>query len=153
MLSVSRPFALRWSLGGFLSWYDWGGVVDGTDALIQSRWSYGLNGLYKVAPGQRWGFDVAANLTGRQGYPIEAPIEVPVAGDPARESREADIHLVDLGLQRELYFRDFEARLGLDVLNALNRSTVLRREVLEKMERMERMRPRAYRFSVRLSYR
>ena len=61
-----------------------GGVVDGTEVLqgsgtvsgpkgnvfINSKWSYSLNGMYQVAPDRPWGFNVAANLTGRQGYPL-----------------------------------------------------------------------------------
>ena len=61
-----------------------GGVVDGTEVLqgsgtasgpkgnvfINSKWSYSLNGMYQIAPDRPWGFNVAANLTGRQGYPL-----------------------------------------------------------------------------------
>ena len=37
---------------------------------INSKWSYSLNGLYQIAPDRPWGFNVALNLNGRQGYPI-----------------------------------------------------------------------------------
>ena len=37
---------------------------------INSKWSYSVNGLYQIAPDHPWGFNVALNLTGRQGYPI-----------------------------------------------------------------------------------
>src|SRR4029077_4866083 len=54
-----------------------GGVVNGTEVLqgsgnvfINGRWSYNLNGLYQIAPDRSWGFNVAANLSGRQGYPL-----------------------------------------------------------------------------------
>src|SRR3954464_9745630 len=99
-----------------------GGVVDGTEVLqgsgtasgpkgnvfINSKWSYSLNGLYEVAPDRRWGFNVAANLTGRQGYPIRyvqrvfrttiadnagAGLDVPVDSSPDA-FRYPDIHVV-----------------------------------------------------------
>ncbi len=38
--------------------------------FINSTWSYSLNGLYQIAPDRPWGFNVAANLNGRQGYPL-----------------------------------------------------------------------------------
>ncbi len=37
---------------------------------INSKWSYSVNGLYQVAPDRPWGFNLAGNLTGREGYPI-----------------------------------------------------------------------------------
>ena len=37
---------------------------------INSKWSFALNGLYQIAPDRPWAFNVAGNLTGRQGYPL-----------------------------------------------------------------------------------
>lgn len=197
-LSVTRLLASRWMLRGFLSWQDWtwrippgavhdptetltGGVADGTavlqssdmpDLLLQSRWSYGLSGLYRLAPDQPWGFDVAANWTGRHGYPLRyalhvqratiadpGGLDVPVVADPGAW-RQPDVHLLDLRLQRELSWQDFGLLLSLDVLNALNRSIVLRSQNLlgqpgqsDTGRSLEAVSPRLYRFGVRLSYR
>src|SRR6185369_5554015 len=38
------------------------------NVFINSKWSYSLSGLYQVAPDRPWGFNLAASLTGRQGY-------------------------------------------------------------------------------------
>ena len=46
-----------------------------TDNWMQSTWQWNLNGMYQVAPDRHWGFNVAANLSGREGYPI--PYYVP----------------------------------------------------------------------------
>ena len=38
--------------------------------ILQSSWSWNLNGMFQVAPDRPWGFNVAANLHGREGYPL-----------------------------------------------------------------------------------
>ena len=40
------------------------------ERFLQSTWTYSLNGMYQVAPDRPWGFNVSANLTGREGYPL-----------------------------------------------------------------------------------
>lgn len=40
------------------------------DVFIQSTWSWNLNGMYQIAPDKAWGFNIAANLYGREGYPL-----------------------------------------------------------------------------------
>ncbi|MGB5295926.1 MAG: TonB-dependent receptor, partial [Thermoanaerobaculia bacterium] len=59
-----------------------GSTIDGSTYVVQSTgsgrneswlqtdWGWNLNGMYQVAPDRPWGFNVAANMTGRQGYPI-----------------------------------------------------------------------------------
>ena len=37
---------------------------------LQSTWSANLNGMYQVAPDRPWGFNFAANLFAREGYPL-----------------------------------------------------------------------------------
>jgi hypothetical protein len=50
------------------------GVVDGQIyaewGALQSTWQWNLNGMYQVSPDRPWGFNVAGNLSGRQGTPI-----------------------------------------------------------------------------------
>ena len=41
-----------------------------SEAFLQSTWQWNLNGMYQVAPDRPWGFNVAANLYGREGYPL-----------------------------------------------------------------------------------
>ncbi len=47
------------------------GTASGSKAFvfINSKWSFALNGMYQISPDRPWGFNLAGNLTGRQGYP------------------------------------------------------------------------------------
>jgi hypothetical protein len=162
-----------------------GGVVDGTEVLqgsgtvsgskgnvfINSGWSYTLNGMYQIAPDRHWGFNVAANLTGRQGYPIRyvervlrstisdnggAGLDVPIQADPDA-FRYPDLHVVDLRAEKEFTFSDVGLTLGIDVFNALNESYVLQRQgVLGRNNSdhvLEILSPRVYRLGARISFR
>ena len=162
-----------------------GGIVDGTDVLqgsgtvsgakgnvfINSNWSYSLTGLYQVAPEARWGFNVAASLTGREGYPIRysrrlnrAPIadtpgvgiDVPIVAD-ADEIRAPDVHLLDLRVEKEFHLSDFGVTVGADLFNALNESYVLQRQsILGRTNSdhvLEVVSPRILRLGVKLSWR
>ncbi len=162
-----------------------GGIVDGTSVLsgsgtvsgpkgnvfINSEWSYSLNGLYQIAPDRRWGFNVAANLTGRQGYPLRYAqritretivdaagigIDVPVDADPDA-SRYLDVHVLDLRVEKEFKLSDFGLTLGADVFNALNESYVLQRQGLLTSNNsdhvLEILSPRVFRLGARLSFR
>ena len=167
-----------------------GGVVNGTEVLqgsgiasgpkgnvfINARWSYNLNGLYQIAPDRPWGFNVAANLTGRQGYPLRyasrinratisdnggSGIDVPIQSDP-NAFRYPDLHVVDLRLEKEFTFSDFGLTLGVDVFNALNASYVLQRQGVLAQNGvpldnggsvLETLSPRIFRFGARLSFR
>jgi hypothetical protein len=162
-----------------------GGIVDGTSVLqgsgtasgpkgnvfINSEWSYSLNGLYQVAPERPWGFNLAANLTGRQGYPLRYAerivrdtivdaaglgIDVPADADPDA-FRYPDIHLLDLRVEKEFSLSDFGLTLGVDVFNALNESYVLQRQGLLAKNNadhvLEIVSPRVFRLGARLSFR
>ncbi len=111
------------------------------NVFINSTWSYSLNALYQVAPERAWGFNVAANLTGRQGYPIQyfqrvtgrntvdgaLGVAVPLTAN--QESfRYDDIRILDLRVEKEFSFKDFGFTLGADVFNATNEATVLQRQ-------------------------
>ncbi len=162
-----------------------GAIVDGTEVLqgsgnvsgskgnvfINSEWSYSLNGMYQIAPDRPWGFNVAANLTGRQGYPLRyvsrvnrdtisdnagSGIDIPVDSDP-NAFRYPDIHVVDLRLEKEFTFSDFGLTLGADVFNALNESYVLQRQGVLNLGTSDHvteiLSPRVYRVGARLSFR
>jgi hypothetical protein len=160
-----------------------GGVVDDTDVLqgsgvvsgpkgnvfISSGWSYSLLGLYQIAPSRPWGFNVSANLTGREGYPLRyarrifrdtiaagAGTDVPVATDPGT-FRYPDIHVVDLRVEKEFSLSDFGLTLGVDVFNALNESYVLQRQGVLNTGTgnhvVEILSPRVFRVGARFSFR
>ena len=162
-----------------------GGVVDGTGVLqgsgiasgakgnvfINGKWSYSLNGMYQVAPTRAWGVNLAASLTGRQGYPLRyvrrigrttivdngsSGIDIPI--DASVDAfRYPDVHVVDLRAEKEFTFSDFGLTLGLDLFNALNESYVLQRQgVLQRSSSdhvVEILSPRVFRLGARLSFR
>ena len=162
-----------------------GGVVDGTQVLqgsgiasgpkgnvfINSTWSYSLNGLYQVSPDRPWGFNVAANLTGRQGYPIRyavrvnratisdnggSGIDIPVDASPDA-FRYPDVHVVNLRVEKDFTFRSAGLNLGIDMFNALNESYVLQQQgVLGRANSghvIEVLSPRVFRLGARVSLR
>jgi hypothetical protein len=162
-----------------------GGIVDGTEVLqgsgivsgskgnvfINSGWSYSLNGMVQLAPDRPWAFNLAANLTGRQGYPLRYVSrvvretisdgaglgrDIPINADP-NAFRYPDVHVLDLRAEKELTFSDFGLTLGIDVFNALNESYVLQRQgVLGRNNSdhvLEILSPRVYRLGARLSFR
>jgi hypothetical protein len=162
-----------------------GGIVDGTQVLqgsgtvsgakgnvfINSNWSYSMTGLYQIAPEARWGFNVAASLTGREGYPARysrrinrAPIadtpgvgiDVPVKGD-ADSFRYPDVHQLDLRVEKEFHLSDFGVTVGADLFNALNESYVLQRQSILNRTNSDHVQevvsPRILRLGVRLSWR
>ena len=108
---------------------------------INSKWSYSLNGLYQIAPDHPWGFNVALNLTGRQGYPIPYYVRV---GLPAQRAtaprlrpghrprrtrfRLDDIHILDARVEKEFTFSDFGLTLGVDCFNVFNEAFVQQRQ-------------------------
>lgn len=162
-----------------------GGIVDGSDVLqnsgngsgpkaqvfISSGWSYSLTGMYQIANDRPWGFNVAANLNGREGYPLPyvaritrdtitdvpgAGVSIPVDSD-ADAFRYADIHVLDLRAEKELNFSGVGLTLGVDVFNALNKSYVLQRQGVLGLDSsdhvLEILNPRVYRVGARISFR
>ena len=108
---------------------------------INSEWSYSLNGLYQVAPDRVWGFNVAANLTGREGYPQiyferfaratladGAGLGTPVLIEGQIDSqRFDDVHVLDLRVEKEFNWNEVGMTLGADLFNATNAATVMQR--------------------------
>jgi outer membrane receptor protein involved in Fe transport len=127
--------------------------------------------MYQIAPDRPWSFNVAANLTGRQGYPLRyvervvrdtiadnagSGIDIPIDADP-NAFRYPDIHVVDLRVEKEFTFSDFGLTLGADVFNAFNESYVLQRQgVLGRGNSdfvTEILSPRVVRVGARVSFR
>jgi len=107
---------------------------------INSKWAYSINGLYQIAPDRPWGFDIAGNLNGRQGYPIPyyerlnpgvrgfptfTRVQVTSASDSFRND---DIRLFDLRLAKDFKFSDFGVTLSADCFNVFNSGYVLQRQ-------------------------
>jgi hypothetical protein len=116
------------------------------NVYIYSKWSFGLNGMYQISPDRPWGFNVAGNLTGRQGYPDPYYFNLPsslngrlsvinpnlgfetvqVGGEDS--NRLDNIIDFDLRLEKEFTFQDFGLTLGVDCFNVFNESFVLQRQ-------------------------
>jgi hypothetical protein len=136
---------------------------------INSKWSYSVNGLYQIAPDRPWGFNVAANLNGRQGYPIPyfRRVTLPANHNGATDNvqltsrpdsvRLDDIHIFDARVEKEFSFSDFGLTLGVDCFNVLNEGYVLQRNHRQQQTSSDFVReitsPRVFRFGARLSFR
>ncbi len=136
------------------------------DVLLQSSWSYNLNGMYQVAPDRPWGFNVAANLFGREGTPLPYFHAVTTSdGIPKNvqitevdDVRTDDVLTVDLRLEKEFAATsDVGFTFSLDAFNLFDETYVLQRERALAISRTnfldETLSPRIYRLGVRLNWR
>ncbi|MBV8199011.1 MAG: hypothetical protein JOZ15_00150, partial [Acidobacteria bacterium] len=113
------------------------------NVYINSKWSFAVNGLYQIAPDRPWGFNVAGNLTGRQGYPDPYWIAVSAAHssvpNPAFGGEQVQIGAADSNrldniidfdgrVEKEFTFQDFGLTLGVDCFNVFNEAFVLQRQ-------------------------
>jgi hypothetical protein len=142
---------------------------------INSKWSFAVNGMYQVSPDRPWGFNVAGNLTGRQGYPTpyyervgglntntpESGPTVQVQFTSSNANRLDNIVDFDGRLEKEFTFQDFGLTLGVDCFNLLNESFVLQRVARARSSFNsnlgvgfinETLSPRIFRFGARLSF-
>lgn len=137
---------------------------------INSEWSYSVNGLYQVAPDRPWGFNVALNLNGRQGYPQPYFHRVSTGlgnmnfaayslqtTDRPDTYRLDDIHMVDARVEKEFTFSDIGLTLGVDVFNVFNEAYILQQQhrlaITSGNHVREISSPRVIRFGARLSFR
>ena len=137
------------------------------DVFLHSNWQFNLNGMYQVAPDRPWGFNVAANLFGREGYPL--PYFQRVEGSDGEDRdvqvttevdqfRTDDILTVDLRLEKEFAATgDVTFTVGVDAFNLLDEAYVLQRERRLNSTRTDFLRetlsPRVWRLGVRLNWR
>ena len=147
------------------------GTGSGSKAFvfINSKWSFALNGMYQILPDRPWGFNVAGNLTGRQGYPDPyfikrgPPLPGGAVGDfvqiGASDSNRVDnIVDFDLRLEKEFTFNDFGVTVGVDCFNVFNEAFVLQRRDRTFTTAnnagfvTEVLSPRIFRFGARLSF-
>jgi len=139
--------------------------------FVNSKWSFATNALYQVAPDRPWGFNVAGNLTGRQGYPD--PFFTRVSGASIAENvqvgssdanRLDNIIDFDARIEKEFAFQDFGLTLGVDCFNVFNEAFILQRR--DRLFRQgtpaatanagyvfEVLSPRVFRFGARISFR
>jgi hypothetical protein len=144
------------------------------NVYINSKWAFAVNGLYQIAPDRPWGFNVAANVTGRQGYPlpfylltrlntttlaeIGAVNGVQIQYSAADANRLDNIVDVDGRIEKEFTFQDFGLTLGVDCFNLLNESFILQRRArlrtafVNQGDVFEVLSPRIFRFGARLSF-
>jgi hypothetical protein len=139
--------------------------------FVNSKWSFATNALYQVAPDRPWGFNVAGNLTGRQGYPDPYFLRVGGANGSAEnvqvgaaDSNRLDkIIDFDARIEKEFTFQDFGLTLGVDCFNVFNQSFILQRRdrvfapgtpaaTANAGYVFEVLSPRVFRFGARLSF-
>lgn len=134
---------------------------------LNSRWSFNVNGLYRVAPERPWGFDVSANLYGREGYaiPYLAAASVPGSGlvfaraaERVDDFRYEDVITTDVGIRKQLAAGGSASfTLSADLFNAFNEGYVLERDTnlggRQANWVVETLSPRIWRLGVRVNWR
>jgi len=154
---------------GSIAWY--GGANNSgafSNVYINSKWAFNISGLYQLP----LNFNVAANLYGRQGYPLPYYVEVdPGDNLPARNvlvgnpdsHRNSDLYELDMRLEKVIpLFQKADLTFSLDVFNVLNSNTVLQKQVVASTDPsgagstanqiFEIQAPRTLRFGARLSF-
>jgi hypothetical protein len=137
------------------------------DVFLQSGWSWNLNGMYQVAPNEPWGFNIAANLYGREGFPLpyftrqtgtvdRITRDISLVTD-ADDFRADDIFTVDMRLEKEFVTaNDATITVSLDGFNLLNEAYVLQRERRLNLSTAdfvdETLSPRVWRMGVRFNW-
>jgi hypothetical protein len=138
-----------------------------TDVLIQSSWSANVNGMYQVMPDRPWGFNVAANLFAREGYPLPYEYTSPTIDGLTRTAaltdevdafRTDDIYVLDLRLEKDMAFTDnLSGIVSLDAFNVTNDNSVLQRDrslhTATANYVNQTLSPRIYRLGFRLNWR
>jgi hypothetical protein len=142
------------------------------DTWMQASWSYNLNGMYQFAPDRAYGFNVAANIYGRQGFPITYFVNVNpgdginrsiAATEVAKGSIDAfrtdTLFIFDLRLEKE--FRttgNTSFTFSIDAFNILDEDAVVSRSSRNLNAGSagwlnETLAPRVWRLGVRLNWR
>ena len=133
---------------------------------LQSTWAYNINGMYQVAPDRGWGFNVSANLTGREGSPIGYYGETRTRyGNTAinfvrdfNDVRLDDVQVIDLRLEKEFSLSGpVNLTFGVDIFNLTNEGTGLSYNdqvgISNSGNLADNIAPRVYRLGVRLNWR
>ena len=137
------------------------------ERFLQSTWSYNLNGMYQVGPDRPWGFNVSANINGREGYPIayyqrfglasDASANIDIINGDYDNIRQDDIEVLDLRVEKEFSLTGpVNMTFGIDVFNVTNENTGL--SYIARAARSnsgnldDNVSPRIYRLGVRLAW-
>ena len=140
------------------------------ERFLQSTWTYSLNGMYQVMPDRPWGFNVSANLTGRQGYPLayyENGVPVVSLGRTGSTTvnvspdydqyRLDDIQTIDFRVEKEIALQGpVNMTFGIDMFNLTNEGTglsyLLNTAATNAGNLDDNISPRIYRLGVRLNW-
>jgi hypothetical protein len=134
--------------------------------FINSTWSFDISGMYQIAPDRPWGFNVAANINGREGYPIPYSANTNLSDGIGTRGLQAvanpddfrhdDIIIFNARVEKELTFADWGLTLSLDGFNLLNENYVLQRQVNLRSSAgdwvTETVSPRIFRIGARFSW-
>jgi hypothetical protein len=133
---------------------------------LNSRWSFNLNGTYSVAPDRPWGFNLAAAVTGREGYPTTPTSGSSFYSRQLTEKIDAfrldDVITVDARIDKEVKIGDLGLTFSLDGFNLLDEQTVLQRrnraptdqaDLADSYSVVERLSPRVFRWGVAFHFR
>lgn len=138
-----------------------------SDIWLQSSWTWNVNGMYQVAPDRPWGFNVAFNAFGREGYPIPFFVSRTGGDGVSRgfsavrdidEFRNDDPFQLDLRLEKEIRATgNVSMTLSLEAFNVSNDGGVLGRQdaldVGTEFFITDAQAPRTYRIGARLNWR
>jgi hypothetical protein len=145
------------------------GFGGGGNVFLESTWSWNLNGMYQIAPDRPYGFNIAANLYGRQGYPVPYYVTYSGADNLGRQNlslldgeldrfRVDDIFSADLRLEKEFAtVSDFGFTFSIDIFNIFNSAYVMQRErrsavtIYDWLD--QTLAPRVWRLGVRINWR
>jgi hypothetical protein len=139
------------------------------NVFTQSSWSWNLNGMYQFAPDRPYGFNIAANLYGREGYPIPyfwrysardgtSTQGVGMMGRDIDKFRNDDIFTTDLRLEKEFSASgNVGFTFSIDIFNVFNETYELQRNRRQNSGEYDWLRetlsPRIWRLGVRLNWR
>ncbi|HKD11935.1 MAG TPA: hypothetical protein VKE50_07655, partial [Thermoanaerobaculia bacterium] len=129
--------------------------------FINSKWQFNVAGLYQLP----LGFDIAANVFGRQGYPNVQWANVnPGDGLGTRSvvignldsQRNPDVYNVDLRFDKNVQINPLTLTISAEVFNLTNQGTVLQRQGRQNLSSynqiLEIQSPRVLRLGARISF-
>jgi len=143
-------------------------VIDGQGSSpLNSKWQWNLNGMYQVAPERPWGFNVSANLTGREGYPTtytrntfgsDRIGRTIMVVEDVDDFRYDDVFVADLRVEKEFAATgNLGLTFSIDAFNIFNEGYVLSRNTNLNSGSADwvnaTLSPRIFRLGVRISWR
>jgi hypothetical protein len=143
--------------------------------FINSSWNFNISGMYQLP----LGFNIAANLFGREGYPYPKWVFINPDADPdgagpltagpgaafgtrniivgsIEDERHDDVFNLDMRLEKIIDVKPLQVAIALDVFNVLNEDTILQRNGQLNTSTYNRidevMAPRVVRVGARISF-